>query len=51
MAGRRDVEDSFLFWVADVTNQPIDKVYRWRWVWLVRMLLARLSGRSVRRPR
>ena len=51
MAERGDVEDRFLFWVADATNQPIDRVYRWRWVWLARMLLAKLSGRSVRRPR
>jgi len=49
--GRYDSEDLVVLKLARLTRQPVDNVYRWRGIQFLRSLLAKLSGRSVRRPK
>ena len=49
--GRYDSEDLVVLKLARLTRQPVDDVYRWAGIQFLRSLLAKLSGRSVRRPK
>ena len=51
MTKLHSADDRFLFFVSRLSGRSIDKVYRWRWVWLCRKVIAKFSGRSDRRPR